>query len=262
MIVIKVGGNELDDDYFLASLAQQVAALPEWPLIVHGGGRATSELMTRFGLVPRFVEGLRVTDPQTLDLVIMALVGQASTRLVAALAHAGVPAIGLSGVDAGLVTARPIRGYSSDLGAVGEPVTVDGARLQALRRAGFLPCIAPICRDERGGLLNVNADSVAQSVAVEVGADMLVFLTNMPAVIIEGRVVELITAQAVEWEIARGEISGGMIPKARSAVAAIEAGVARVLITNLEGLGRVTQGGRAGTMLVPELAESGVWHKV
>ncbi len=249
MIVIKVGGNELDNAGFLAGLADALGALPEPPVIVHGGGRGTSMLMERFGLEPRFVEGLRVTDAQTLELAVMGMVGQASTQLVQALCRAGLPALGLSGVDAALVTAERLRVAGGDLGAVGQPVAVDAARLHALRGAGFVPCLAPICRDASGALLNVNADAVAQSVAAALDAELLLFLTNVPAVKIEGAPVPLLTPAAIEREIARGEIVGGMIPKTRGAVAALDAGVRRVLITDLAGLTALARGDRAGTTI-------------
>ncbi|MDQ4075842.1 MAG: acetylglutamate kinase [Chloroflexota bacterium] len=250
MIVIKVGGNELDRPVFLEGFAEAVAMLGERPVIVHGGGRGTTMLMEQFGLEPRFVEGLRVTDAQTLELAVMGMVGQASMQLVQALTRVGLPALGLSGVDAGLVTARKLEVASGDLGAVGHPVAVDRARLVALRQAGFLPCVAPICCDDHGDLLNVNADSVAQSIAAALDADLLIFLTNVPAVRIGGRAKGMLTPEAVEQGIRDGEIAGGMIPKTRGAVSAVEAGVRRALITDLSGLRTIAQGAVAGTIIV------------
>ncbi len=233
MIVIKVGGNELDNSAFLAGLADAVADLPEWPVIVHGGGRGTTTLIERLGLPTRFIEGQRVTDAETLELVVMGLVGQASMQLVQGLTRAGLPALGLSGADASLVTAEPLQAAGGALGAVGRPTAVNAERLHALRHAGFLPCIAPVCASQDGALFNVNADSVAQSVAVALGAELLLLLTNVPGVRLGDTLAHELTPEQVEAAIQQGEIHGGMIPKTRGAVASVRAGVRRALITDL-----------------------------
>jgi acetylglutamate kinase len=250
VIVIKVGGNELDDGDFLGAFARAVAALPERPVIVHGGGRGTTRLMERLGLEARFIEGQRVTDAQTLELTVMGLVGQASTQLVQALVNAGLPALGLSGVDAGFVVAEKTKVAGGDLGAVGRPVAVRVERLRALLDAGFVPCLAPVSHSQEGMLLNVNADYVAQAVAAALGAEMLVLLTNVPAVMIRGERVAVLTPQQVETEIESGEISGGMIPKTRGAVEAVGAGVRRALITDITGLHALARGEQAGTAII------------
>lgn len=252
MIVIKVGGNELESAEFLQALAGAVAALPERPVIVHGGGLGTTRLMERLGLEARFLEGQRVTDLQTLELTVMGLVGQASTQLVQALVNGGLPALGLSGVDAGFVTAARTVVSGGDLGAVGKPIAVHAERLRVLVDAGFIPCIAPISLSEAGALLNVNADYVAQAVAAALDAEMLVLLTNVPAVRVCGERMALLTIEQVEAEIASGEISGGMIPKTRGAVEAVQAGVQRALITDIAGLLALARGEAAGTTIVSD----------
>lgn len=250
MIIIKVGGNDLDKEAFLGGFAQTVAGLSEPLVIVHGGGRGTTLLMEQFGLEARFLEGLRVTDAQALQLAIMGMVGQASMQLVQALVNEGVPALGLSGVDAGLVTVEKLVIASGDLGAVGKPVGVAVERLRALLDGGFVPCLAPISRSTAGKLFNVNADTVAQAVAVGLEANTLIFLTNVAAVLRDGEPLTTLTPQQVEQEIADGTIIGGMIPKTRGAVAAVEAGVKRAVITNLAGLQAITAGDAAGTSIV------------
>lgn len=247
MIVIKVGGNELDSASFLAGLAEAIGALEELPVLVHGGGRGTTMLMERFGLEARFIEGLRVTDPQTLELAIMGQVGQASMQVVSALVNAGLPALGLSGVDGALVTAERITVAGGDLGAVGQPAGVNAERLRALLDAGFLPCLSPISRSASGEILNVNADSVAQAVAVALDAERLLLLTNVPGVMLGGSVVPALTPNHVESAIERGDIVGGMIPKVRGACAAIQAGVRNAVITDLAGLQAIARGDPAGT---------------
>lgn len=249
MLVLKVGGNDLDNAEFLRGFASAVAALPQRPVIVHGGGRGTSSLMARLGLEPRFVKGLRVTDEQVLPLAIMGQVGEASVQLVNALVRAGLPALGLCGVDSALVTAERLVLAAGDVGAVGRPVGVEKARLRALLDAGFLPCLAPICRGSGGDILNVNADAVAQAVAAALDAETLVLLTNVPAVRLRGQPVATLSAAQVEAEIAAGEIVGGMIPKVRGALDALAAGVRRVLITDLDGFVAFSRGADAGTLL-------------
>lgn len=247
--VVKVGGNELDNPDFVRGLAQAVAGMMERPVIVHGGGRGTTMLMERFGLQAQFLNGLRVTDPQTLELAVMGMVGQASMQLVKALVQEGIPALGLSGADAALVTAAKVTVPEGELGAVGTPISVKGAYLKNLVEVGFLPCLAPICISESGDLLNVNADHVAQAVAVAMEAEQLIFLTNVPAVSINTTTIAYITPDEIEEAIAAGEITGGMIPKTRAAIAAIAAGVQSVVITNLEGLAALGRGEVAGTKI-------------
>jgi acetylglutamate kinase len=248
-MIIKVGGNELDNPDFLHGLAQAVAGITPRPVIVHGGGRGTTLLMERFGLQAHFLNGLRVTDSQTLQLAVMGMVGQASMQVVQALVQQGIPALGLSGADAALVTAAKLAVAEGDLGAVGTPVAVNAAHLQRLLDAGFLPCLAPICISESGDLFNVNADHVAQAVAVALEAEQLIFLTNVPAVAIKGNPIAAITPDEIETAIADGQITGGMIPKTRAATVAIAAGVQSVVITNLDGLAAIGQGESTGTVI-------------
>ncbi len=250
MIVIKVGGNDLSKPDFLKGFAKAVADLSERPVIVHGGGRGTTDLMKKFGLQAKFLEGLRVTDAKTLELAIMGMIGQSSTQLVHALVNEGLPALGLSGIDAGLVTAEKLIIASGDLGAVGKPIAIDADRLFRLLKNDFLPCIAPISRGSDGQLFNINADTVAQAIAVGLEVETLIFLTNVPAVLRDGEPILTLTSKEVEQEIANGVIIGGMIPKTRGAVEAVQAGVQRAIITDLTGLQAITTGGTAGTVVV------------
>lgn len=252
MIVIKVGGNDLSNPTFLSGFAKAIVDLSERPVIVHGGGRGTTNLMKQFNLQAQFLEGLRVTDEKTLELAIMGMIGQSSTQLVHALVNEGLPALGLSGIDAGLVTAEKLIIASGDLGAVGQPVAVDTDRLLRLLKNDFLPCLAPISRGRDGQLFNINADTVAQAIAVELKAETLIFLTNVPAVLRDGEPISSLTPEQVEQEITNGVIIGGMIPKTRGAVEAVQAGVQRAIITDLTGLQAITTGGTAGTAVVSQ----------
>ncbi|WP_322802004.1 acetylglutamate kinase [Thermoflexus sp.] len=231
MRVIKIGGHELDQPAFLEGLIAALKELSPMPILVHGGGKAVSAWQQRIGLTPRYVEGLRVTDEETLELAVMILAGLTNKTLVAALARAGLPALGLCGADLGLVRVRPV----PHLGRVGMPVEVDAGRLRRWVAEGLLPVIAPIGLGPEG-LYNVNADQMAAAVAAALPADELVLLTDVPGVQVGDSIRSSLHAGEVEALIAAGVIRGGMIPKVRSALGALAAGVRRARITNLAGL--------------------------
>lgn len=239
-IVLKIGGQELDSETFVHGLAEAVRAMATPPVIVHGGGRGATQLAARLQLQTRFVDGLRVTDDETLDVAVLGLVGGASTTLVQGLVNGGVPALGLSGVDAALVRVQP--DPRRDLGWVGVPTCVDAARLRALVAAGFVPCLAPISLGEDGHLYNVNADTVAAAVAAALDAPALVMVTAAPGVLDEGRVVPRLTPTRIDDLIAQGIIRDGMIPKVRAACDALRGGVQRVRIVDLAGLSAWLEG--------------------
>jgi acetylglutamate kinase len=243
-LVLKIGGNELDDPAFVDELARVVAALRPAPVLVHGGGKEIGALQQALGGEPRFVAGLRVTDETALRAAEMVLCGSVSTRLVAALVAAGADAQGLSGVDRGLIRVAKAEHPDGDLGWVGTPVAVRAEVLRGLIDADVIPVVAPISLGE-GGTYNVNADEAAGAIAGALGDAQVVFVTNVPGVLVEGQLAPLLTeSQAIEL-IADGTISGGMIPKVRAALAALEAGVRAARITNLDGLGQGT-----GTVIV------------
>jgi acetylglutamate kinase len=253
VLVLKIGGNELDSAPFLGELGALVKAMPQPPVIVHGGGKATTELGRRLGIEPRFVDGLRVTDDAVLEAAVMGLVGTASASLVQALSAHDVPALGLSGLDAGLVRAEV---FDPALGHVGRPAHVRADRLRALLDAGFVPCLAPICVSEQGALLNVNADHVAQAVAQALQAEALIFVTNVPGVLRDGQTVAHLEPAEVDALIASGVLQGGMVPKTRAACAAVTGGVRRVLIADVAGVARWLDGERAGTEITAKGARA------
>ena len=231
MILVKVGGAELREGPELATLVEVLARLAsQRPLVVvHGGGPEIAALQERLGLQPRFVEGLRVTDEASLWAAEMVLSGAVNKRLVAWLVAQGVRAMGLSGVDAGLLRAKTLVHPQGDLGRVGEITAVDAICLQQLLSLGLTPVISPISLGEDGRALNVNADHAALAVAGALQVAEAVFLTNVPGVL---------RAEEAEHLIATGEISGGMIPKVRSALEALARGVGAVRITDLAGFAR------------------------
>lgn len=238
-LVLKIGGNEIDDPAFVAALARAVAALPAPPVLVHGGGKEVGVIQRALGGEPRFVAGLRVTDAAALQAAEMVLCGAVSTRLVAALMQAGAEAQGLSGVDRGLVRVEKLDHPDGDLGHVGTPVAVRAEIITALLHEGVVPVIAPVSLGP-GGVYNVNADEVAGAVAAALPDAEVVFVTNVPGVLADGAVAPHLTRGRIAELIEAGVISGGMIPKVRSALSALDAGVRSARITNLAGLGQGT----------------------
>jgi acetylglutamate kinase len=249
MLVLKVGGNELDDPQFVRGFARAVAAMRPTPVLVHGGGKEIGQIQQALGGQPRFVAGLRVTDETALLAAQMVLCGSVGTRLVAALLAAGADAQGLSGVDRGLIRVEKQRHPEGDLGWVGRPIAVRAGVLLELLARGVTPVVAPVSLGPEGPY-NVNADEAAGAVAAAIGAGEVVFVTNVPGVLVGGerggaKTAPLLTRAEVEGLIGDGTISGGMIPKVRAALGALDAGVAAARITNLAGLED------GGTMIVP-----------
>lgn len=237
MQVIKVGGNELDDVAFLEALSAAVASLAEPTVVVHGGGKAIAEMQLRLGLQAVKVDGLRVTDAESLAVVQMVLSGHANKYLVVALLGAGVAAVGLSGVDGGLLRCKKKRHPAADLGFVGEIDEVNGALLRRLMRQGYVPVVSPISLGHDGQVYNVNADEAAGAIAGTLRASVLTFVSDVPGVLDgTGEPIPRLTAAQAEGLIADGVIAGGMIPKARAAVAALGNGVATARVTSVAHL--------------------------
>jgi acetylglutamate kinase len=247
VVVLKVGGNELDDEAFLAGLVRAVQSVigeGHRPVVVHGGGKSIADLQQRLGIEPRFIEGLRVTDAASLDIAEMVLSGLINKRIVRALVNAGVRAAGISGVDDGTIYVEPLWHPLGDLGRVGEIRDVDAHLLSTLLRAGIVPVVSPISFGAHDALsYNVNADHAATAIAAKLGAIKLVFISNVPGVLVAGQVCRAVTANQAEQWIDEGVITGGMIPKVRSAVEAVRGGVVQAVITNLAG---VQEGGGTG----------------
>jgi acetylglutamate kinase len=257
-IVLKIGGSELDREGFVDGLIETLRGL--WDryavVLVHGGGKAIARLQERLCLEPRFVEGLRVTDDESLDVAEMVLSGLVNKRLVGRLVAAGIPALGLSGVDNGLfrvVKMKQIGSEAHDLGWVGDIRETHAAPVEALLALGITPVVSPISLGLDGHTYNVNADHAAEALACALGAAELAFVSNVPGVLGETAAsppwgvrgglrgglpecIPILTPREVDGLIDSGVIDGGMVPKVRSALAALERGVSRVRITDLEGL--------------------------
>jgi acetylglutamate kinase len=231
VIVVKYGGAAMDQALLAASFAQDVALLQSagiLPVVVHGGGPQVTRVSARLGIETQFVDGVRVTDADTLDVATMVLAGKLNTDVVASLVAGGVRAVGLSGVDGGLLMAR--KQTAPDLGFVGEVVHVNADVVKTLMAERFVPVVASIAVDETGQAYNVNADVVAAELAIALGAGKLVFLGDVPGLIgPSGDLLsELSAAQGLDLLGQEGVVDGGMIPKLESAVDAIKAGVGRV----------------------------------
>ncbi|MCY4464242.1 MAG: acetylglutamate kinase [Chloroflexi bacterium] len=232
--VIKISGHHLDDESLLRQFARIVARADEQLVIVHGGGVEITQLQRKLGIAPRYVDGLRVTDADSLALVEMALCGTVNKRLVRHLLAAGVDAQGLSGVDRGLVRARQMQHDQVDMGFTGTVVSVRAQILCELFALGVTPVIAPVSLGETSNF-NLNADPVAGAIAAALGAEAVVYISNVAGVQVQGEIVPTLTRRQAESLIASAVISGGMIPKVQSALDVLSSGVPRAVITDLAG---------------------------
>lgn len=247
--VVKVGGRAQSD----AALPGAIAALwrerPDALCVVHGGGDEVSALQSRLGGVPEFVGGRRVTSAQDIETLRMALSGSANKRLVASLVALGLPAVGLSGEDGGLLAARTARGGA--LGRVGDVASVDAALLRHLMAGGYLPVISPLSRDAGGdgaaGALNVNADDAAAAVAAALGARELMLISDVPGVLLGDQPASELDADGARELVRNGTARGGMAAKLEAALAALERGVARVRVGDVAAIGDRER----GTVVVP-----------
>jgi len=237
MNVIKVGGNELSDESFLRRLALAVASFKEQVVIVHGGGRGIAELQAKLGVATVMVDGLRVTDAQSLQIAQMALSGDANKVIVRALLEAGVQAIGLSGVDGGLLCCEKKIYGGHDLGYVGQIVQVNRRILDLMLDNAFIPVISPISLGTDGMIYNVNADEAAGAIASALAARRVWFISNVAAVLDRNnRRIDTLTPSEAFQLMEEETIRDGMVPKVRTALEAVAAGVPEVYIANLEGL--------------------------
>jgi acetylglutamate kinase len=197
-------------------------------VVVHGGGKQVTRFLEERGIQSRFVNGLRVSDAAVIDAVTNVIAGGLNKRLVSALSRAGVPALGLSGVDGRLTSAVQL---DAELGFVGKPVRTDGGLLALFESAGYVPVVACIAGDGQGNIYNVNADEMAVSCAVAWQADRLVFLTDVPGVRdLRGQVISNLWHHEIRELLESGVADGGMQAKLQAVLAALEQGIAEVTI--------------------------------
>ncbi|HHN68256.1 MAG TPA: acetylglutamate kinase, partial [Thermopetrobacter sp.] len=240
----KYGGHAMGDAALAKKFCADVVQMKLsgiHPVIVHGGGPQIGQMLQKLGIASRFEDGLRVTCAQTVEVAEMVLSGSVNKQVVANITAAGGRAVGISGKDGGLCTARklkrkkadPVSGLEKiiDLGFVGEPVRMDTAIIDCLASSDAIPVIAPIGLSEDGETLNINADTFAAHLATALRAKRLLLLTDVAGVLDpDGALIPELTPADVEALISSGVIAGGMIPKVRSAVAVIEKGVEGVII--------------------------------
>lgn len=240
-VVIKYGGNAMTDPLLKAAFARDVVLLKLVglnPVVVHGGGPQIEDLLKRVGKKGEFIQGMRVTDAETMELVEMVLGGQVNKEVVNLINQAGGKAVGLTGKDGRFIRARKLLmashdkpGDLIDIGQVGEITKIDPSLIAFLDSGDFIPVIAPIGVGENGETYNINADVVAGKLAEVLKAEKLVLLTNTPGVLDkDGNLLTGLTPRKVDELVADGTLSGGMLPKISSALDAAKSGVPNVHI--------------------------------
>ncbi|MGF7155879.1 acetylglutamate kinase [Novosphingobium gossypii] len=236
--VVKYGGHAMGDPEKAVDFAEDVVLLKAVGInvvVVHGGGPQIGAMLKKVGVESQFVDGLRVTDKATAEVAEMVLSGAINKEIVGWIAKAGGKAMGVSGKDGGMVTARKVQRTRKDpdslieqvvdLGFVGEPETIDTRVIETISGAGMIPVIAPIAAGPDGGTYNVNADTMAGAIAAALGASRLFLLTDVPGVLDkQGELLTDLTPSAIEGLKRDGTISGGMIPKLETCIHAVEAG--------------------------------------
>ena len=268
-VVVKYGGHAMGEEETALRFGRDIALLEQVgvnPVVVHGGGPQINAMLKRLDVKSTFVQGLRVTDEQMLDVVEMVLAGPVNKQVAEAITRAGAMAVGISGKDGGLVRARKVTRRVKDeatgemkeidLGFVGEPETINPKILKLLIGADIVPVVAPVGASPDGQTYNINADTVAGAIAGALEAERLLMLTDVRGVLgPDGKLIPEMTVAQVKQGIADGWISGGMIPKVETCIYAVERGVKGAVILD----GRVphavlrelfTDGG-AGTLIRP-----------
>ena len=242
-IVIKYGGNAMTDPELQADFAEDVVLLKLVgmnPVVVHGGGPQIEAALARLGKKGHFIQGMRVTDAETMEVVEWVLAGEVQQDIVGLINQAGGKAVGLTGRDGGLIRARKLRmkdhqdpALEHDVGQVGEIVSIDPSVVKALQDDAFIPVISPLGFGEHNESYNINADLVASKLATVLQAEKLMLLTNIPGVLNKaGELLTELTSRQIDALIADGTISGGMLPKIAGALDAAKAGVNAVHIVD------------------------------
>jgi acetylglutamate kinase len=256
-ILIKFGGHAMGKADYVNAFAADIALLDQVgarPVVVHGGGPQIGDMLKKLQIESSFVDGLRVTDEATISVVEMVLAGGINKGLVAAIAGAGGRAVGVSGKDGGLITARKLMAVSKnndsaiqqavDLGFVGEPAHVDVTVLNALMAHNLIPVVAPVGNGEDGKTYNINADTAAGAIAAALNAKRMLMLTDVQGVLDKnGKLISSLTISKAEALIHDGTVSGGMIPKVETCIEAVQGGAE----------GAVIMDGRAPHALLVEL---------
>jgi len=243
-IVVKFGGHAMGEADYVNAFAADIALLDQVgarPVVVHGGGPQIGEMLKKLQIESNFIDGLRVTDEATISVVEMVLAGGINKALVAAIARAGGRAVGISGKDGGLITARKLMATAKtegsaieqaiDLGFVGEPAHIDTSVLEALSVADLIPVVAPVGSDSAGETYNINADTAAGAIAAALGATRMLMLTDVAGVLDRnGELITELSVSQAESLICDGTVSGGMIPKVETCINAVLGGAEAAVI--------------------------------
>lgn len=236
-VVIKYGGNAMTDERLKRSFARNIVMMKQVginPVVVHGGGPQIGEMLNRLSIESRFEDGMRITDTDTMEVVEMVLGGTVNKSIVSLLNQEGGKAIGLTGKDSQMILATPMTLPGKpdvSLGYVGDVAHVDVDIIRKLQAGNFIPVIAPIGTDASGASYNINADLVASSIAIALGASRLLLLTNTPGILDrEGQLLTGLSPTDVNALIADGTLHGGMLPKVQCALDAVHSGVRSVII--------------------------------
>lgn len=251
IVVVKCGGSTVDE--LSPSFFESICKMKEngkHPVIVHGGGPAINGMLQALQIETEFVDGRRKTTPKVLETVEMVLSGKVNKQIVAQIQSVNEKAIGLSGVDAKLLTATAIE--RETLGLVGKIKAVNVSFLRELLEMGYIPVIAPIALDERGEKLNINADEAAGAIASALQAEELVFVTDVDGVLVDGQLQETLSVSEIDTYIEDGTIYGGMIPKVNAARESLTGDIKKVTIANGNGKNTDENGALIGTTIMKE----------
>jgi len=242
-LVIKYGGHAMTDKDMQISFASDIALLQQVgskPVVVHGGGPQIEQMLKKLNIKTGFVDGLRVTDKNTVNIVEMVLSGAINKSIVAAIMFAGAKAVGISGKDGGLIKAEKIKSRRDpesaiekvvDLGFVGKPSNIDNKVLDALMQGGLIPVVAPLGLGEDGQTYNINADTVAGSISSSLGAKRMLMLTDVPGVLEkDGSLIKELSSKQAKNLIKKGIVTSGMIPKVETCIEAVENGTDAAVI--------------------------------
>ncbi len=239
-VVIKAGGRAAESTDAILKMAEEIKGLNDkgWKILfVHGGGAAVSQIQKTYGLEPRFVDGKRLTSVEEMDLVDMGLAGLMNKHLVRLFHKKGLKAVGLSGADGGLILSKEATGIGKAENRTGSVEKVNPELIELMMGAGFFPVLSSVSSDSDGKGMNINADEAALAIACAVEADSLIFISDIPGIMIDGAVMSHMDETSIEEYIGSGDIQGGMIPKVRSSLEAIRQGVHSIRITNYERSG-------------------------
>ena len=251
--IIKIGGAFADKTELVEQLGKEISQFdPAFRfVVVHGGGASVTETARRFGIEPVFRDGIRLTSPEEMDIVDMVLSGKVNKHLVRLFRTCGLNAVGLSGSDGDMFTGESIGNIGGEASRTGNIHKVNVGILKLLLDNDYLPVVSSTSSDERGGGLNINADTAAFALSSHIGAHNLVFISDIPGVLKNGTALRSMSTREAMHEIQTGAISGGMIPKVESSIEALKNGVERIIIGTFTERGSLDSllKGKSGTLI-------------